>query len=144
MFAFLSSGRRLALVALAAALLVPSLLAAQGTRLLREPTVSETHIAFVYANDLWIVDREGGEARRLTSAPGAEASPRFSPDGQWIAFTGQYDGNQDVYVVPAEGGQPRRLTWHPGADAVQGWMPDGSAVVFRSGPQGQPTAQTKL
>ncbi|HEX9887054.1 MAG TPA: PDZ domain-containing protein, partial [Longimicrobiales bacterium] len=113
---------------------------AQGTRILREPTVSQTHIAFVHANDLWVVERDGGVARRLTSAEGGETSPHFSPDGRWVAFTGQYAGNTDVYVVPTDGGAPTRLTWHPGADNVQGWTPDGSAVVFASGRLGHPTA----
>src|SRR5207253_1714215 len=74
----------------------------------------------------------GGEARQLTSAPGLETNPRFSPDGRWIAFSANYSGNADVYVVPAEGGQPRRLTWHPEPDLVQGWTPDGKRVVFAS------------
>ncbi|MDZ7681175.1 MAG: hypothetical protein U5J63_05520 [Fodinibius sp.] len=115
-----------------------STLYAQGTRLLREPTVSQDHIVFVYANDLWITDRNGGDARRLTSGEGGETNPHFSPDGSQIAFTAQYDGNTDVYVVDAEGGQPKRLTWHPGGDEVQGWTPDGH-VLFVSGRKGHPT-----
>jgi tricorn protease len=120
------------------------------TLLLRMPAVSRDHVAFVYANDLWIVDRAaaaapgGADARRLTSAEGAETNPRFSPDGRWIAFTGEYGGQQDVYVIPAEGGEPRRLTHHPGGDMVQGWTPDGSAVLFTSGRMGHPTAQTRF
>jgi len=116
----------------------------QGTGLLRMPTVSAEHVVFVYANDLWVVGRRGGEARRLTSSPGTETLPRLSPDGRWVAFTGQYDGNTDVYVVPTQGGEPRRLTFHPGADQVQGWTPDGEAVVFTSGREGYPTASTKF
>ncbi|HMO39367.1 MAG TPA: PDZ domain-containing protein [Saprospiraceae bacterium] len=112
---------------------------AQGTRLLRQPTVSERHIAFVYADDLWVVDREGGDARRLTSFEGTESFPHFSPDGSMIAFTGQYDGNTDVYVIPTGGGDPRRLTWHPGVDIAQGWTPDGKEVLFRSNRAGAPT-----
>src|SRR6266404_1702245 len=102
------------------------------TRLLRSPTVSATHIAFAYANNIWIVERSGGTARRLTSFQGQTSNPHFSPDGKWIAFTGEYAGNNDVYVVPSEGGEPKRLTWHPGSDQVQGWTPDGKAVVFSS------------
>lgn len=113
-------------------------LVAQGTRMLRQPTVSNTHIAFVHANDIWLVQRGGGLAARLTSAVGAETDPAFSPDGEWIAFTGQYAGNTDVYVMPAMGGEPRRLTWHPGADVVQGWTPDGD-ILFQSGREGHPT-----
>ena len=116
-----------------------STLSAQGTRLLRQPTISEKHIVFVYADDLWIVDREGGDARRLTSHEGTESYPHFSPDGKTIAFSAQYDGNTDVFTVSTEGGEPRRLTWHPDADIVQGWMPDGKQVLFRSGRAGVPT-----
>jgi tricorn protease len=102
------------------------------TGLLRSPTVSATHIAFAYANNIWIVERSGGTARRLTSFQGQTLNPHFSPDGKWIAFTGEYAGNNDVYVVPSEGGEPKRLTWHPGSDQVQGWTPDGKAVMFSS------------
>ncbi|MDZ7648243.1 MAG: hypothetical protein U5K54_14275 [Cytophagales bacterium] len=102
----------------------------QGTMLLRQPTISSSEIVFVYANDLWIVAKDGGDARRLTSNEGAESNPHFSPDGKLIAFTGQYDGNTDVYLIPAEGGQPTRLTWHPGADQVTGWTPDGESILF--------------
>ena len=101
-----------------------------ATRLLRSPTVSATHIAFAYANNIWIVERAGGTARRVTSFHGQTLNPHFSPDGKWIAFSGEYAGNNDVYVVPAEGGEPKRLTWHPGSDVVQGWTPDGKAVMF--------------
>jgi tricorn protease len=102
------------------------------TKLLRMPTVSSTQIAFTYANNVWTVDRAGGAARRLTSFQGQTTNPHFSPDGKWIAFSGEYAGNVDVYVMPAEGGEPKRLTWHPGADSVQGWTPDGKAIVFAS------------
>ncbi|MCJ7679135.1 MAG: protease, partial [Candidatus Aminicenantes bacterium] len=117
---------------------------AQGTRILRTPTVSKDAIAFVHANDIWVVNREGGDARRLTSAAGAETDPHFSPDGKFIAFTAQYAGNTDIYVVPSEGGQPKRLTWHPGRDTAMGWMPDGLNVLFQSGREGHPTAGTKF
>jgi len=116
---------------------------AQGTRLLREPTVSASDIVFVYANDLWKVPRSGGEAMRLTSNEGQESLPHFSPDEQWIAFTAQYDGNTDVYVIPAEGGSPKRLTYHPGGDYVQGWTPEGE-VMFRSGREAHPTQTNKF
>jgi tricorn protease len=105
----------------------------EATRLLRSPTVSATQIAFAYANNIWVVERSGGLARRLTSFQGQTTNPHFSPDGRSIAFSGEYAGNTDVYVVPAEGGDPKRLTWHPGADTVQGWTPDGAAILFASG-----------
>jgi tricorn protease len=107
--------------------------APDATRLLRSPTVSATHIAFEYASNVWIVERAGGAARRLTSFQGQAGNPKFSPDGKWIAFSADNSGNLDVYVVAAAGGQPRRLTWHPGGDIVQGWTPDGKAVLFASG-----------
>ena len=116
----------------------------QGTQLLRQPTLSSTQIVFVYANDLWIVSKDGGEARRLTSNEGQESNPHFSPDGKQIAFTGQYDGNTDVYLIPTEGGQPQRLTWHPGADNVTGWTPDGEAILFASARAGVPTLESKI
>ena len=100
--------------------------------LLRKPTVSRTEVAFSYAGDIWIASRDGGEARRLTAGVGIETDPLFSPNGTQIAFTGEYDGNQDVYVVPVSGGVPRRLTYHPGPDEVVGWTPDGKQVLFRS------------
>ena len=105
---------------------------ADKVTLYRQPTMNRTDIVFVYAGDLWKVPRAGGSAIRLTSNVGTESSPIFSPDGGWIAFTGEYDGNIDVYVMPAEGGEPRRVTYHPGADQAIGWTPDGSQVVFLS------------
>ncbi len=100
--------------------------------LLRDPTVSKTQIVFNYGGDLWIVGRDGGDARRLTSGIGQESNASFSPDGTMVAFTGEYDGNLDVYVVPAAGGVPRRLTFHPQEDFVEGWTPDGKKVLFSS------------
>ncbi|HEY0764434.1 MAG TPA: PDZ domain-containing protein [Pyrinomonadaceae bacterium] len=102
------------------------------TRLLRTPTVSATQIGFAYANNIWVAPRAGGSAKRLTSFQGQTANPHFSPDGRWIAFSGEYAGNFDVYIVPSEGGEPKRLTWHPGADLVEGWTPDGKSIMFSS------------
>ena len=99
---------------------------------LRTPTVSATQIGFAYANNIWVVPRAGGSAKRLTSFQGQTANPHFSPDGRWIAFSGEYAGNFDVYIVPSEGGEPKRLTWHPGADLVEGWTPDGKSILFSS------------
>jgi tricorn protease len=106
--------------------------AGQTATLFREPTISKTDIVFAYAGDLWIVPRSGGDARRLTTGIGIESNPYFSPDGNWVAFTGEYDGNTDVYVIPATGGIPKRLTYHPAADVVSGWTPDGKNVLFAS------------
>ena len=104
----------------------------EGLLLAQSPTISKTQIVFVYGGYLWSVPREGGEARQLTTG-GHESGPHFSPDGRWIAFTGQYDGNIDAFVMPAGGGEPKRLTWHPGPDVVVGWTPDGKKVLFTSG-----------
>jgi tricorn protease len=114
------------------------------TRLLRQPTVSDRHVAFAYANNIWVVGREGGDAHRLTSFQGVTSNPKFSPDGRLVAFSGQYGGNTDVYIVPVEGGEPKRLTWHPGADVVQGWSPDGRRVVFSSSRTAAPTGVPKF
>ena len=103
------------------------------TRLLTQPAVSATHIAFVYAGDLWSARVDGSDVRRLTSDDGVESNPAISPDGALIAFSAQYDGNTDVYTVPVSGGRPARLTWHPGADIVQGFTPDGTSVLVVSG-----------
>jgi tricorn protease len=99
--------------------------------LVRSPTVNRTHVVFVYGGYLWTVPRNGGDARQLTTG-GHEGLPIFSPDGNWIAFTGEYDGNVDVFVMPAEGGEPRRLTYHPGQDVAVSWMPNSKRVLFRS------------
>lgn len=116
---------------------------AQGTQLLRQPTVSETEIVFVYADDLWKTSINGGEAIRLTSNEGYEFNPHFSNDGKTIAFTAEYDGNTDVFIIPSEGGEPKRLTYHPDGDFVQGWTPDGQ-VLFRSSRESKPTLTNKL
>jgi tricorn protease len=132
----------------ASALLAPLLLSGAAasaddgyTRLLRYPDVSARHIAFGYGGDLWIVGREGGTAMRLTSDRGEELYPKFSPDGQWIAFSAEYAGTRQVYVIAAAGGMPRQLTWYNdvgvmpfrgGTDyRVLDWTPDGQHVVVR-------------
>lgn len=120
----------LVLAALAAGA-VPAF-ALEECRLMRMPDIQGDRIAFVYAGDLWTVARSGGVAARLTTHEGSELFPKFSPDGQAIAFTGDYDGNTDVFTVPTIGGEPKRLTWHPGADQVTEWYPDGKSVLIRS------------
>jgi len=118
---------------LLALLLFPTLVsAADPPLLLQRPAVSAKQVAFVYAGDLWVVDRAGGDARRLTAGVGLESYPVFSPDGEQVAFAGEYEGNLDVYVVPASGGVPRRLTHHPDPDVPVGLTPDGKSVIFRS------------
>jgi tricorn protease len=105
---------------------------AAGTRLVTQPAIHDSGIVFSHAGDLFWVSRKGGEARRLTTSPGYERDPHFSPDGRWILFTGSYGGNADIYVMPAEGGEPRRLTWHPATDEARGFTPDGKSVLFTS------------
>jgi tricorn protease len=124
----------MSLAMLMALLCTPSWSAAaeENPLLVQSPTMSKTQIVFAYGGYLWSVPREGGEARQLTTG-GHEGRPKFSPDGNWIAFTGQYDGNIDAYVMPADGGEPKRLTWHPGPDVVVGWTPDGKKVLISSG-----------
>jgi len=121
------------------AILIGVLLAFAGTSsaaeeaplLAHSPTLSKTEVVFAYGGYLWSVPRDGGDARQLTTG-GHEGLPVFSPDGKWIAFTGQYDGNTDVYIMPAGGGEPKRLTTHPGTDVAVGWTPDGKRVLFTS------------
>lgn len=92
------------------------------TLLLRSPAVSANNLAFVYGGDIWISDLNGSNARRLTINPAVEQAPVFSPNGKFIAFTGNYDGNSDIYIIPIEGGAPKRVTYHPGTDLVRGWL----------------------
>ncbi|HST51596.1 MAG TPA: PDZ domain-containing protein [Pyrinomonadaceae bacterium] len=111
-------------------------------RLLRFPDIHGDMIAFVYAGDIWTVPAAGGTARRLTSHPGLELFPKFSPDGRWIAFTGEYDGTRQVFVISVDGGEPRQLTFHNDVgdlpprggfdNRVLGWTPDGRNIVFRA------------
>ena len=117
---------------------------AQGTRLLRQPSLSATQIAFEYGGDIWIVDKNGGEARRITSTPAVESDPHFSPDGKWIAFTSNRSGFPAVYVVPAEGGIPRRLTWYPAAASARGWTPDGKRILYSTTRETAPVGYGRL
>jgi len=99
-------------------------------RLFQYPDVSDTHIAFSYGGDIWVVGKEGGTATRLTSAKGGESFPKFSPDGRELAFSGNYDGNNDVYVIPAQGGVPERVTHHGMSDRILDWYPDGQSLLY--------------
>ncbi len=102
------------------------------TLLMHSPAVGKDHIAFIYAEDLWVAQLDGTNPRRLTVDEGVESNPVFSPDGQTIAFSAQYDGNIDVFTVSVAGGIPQRLTWHPYTDAVRDFTPDGKHVLFTS------------
>lgn len=104
----------------------------QETKLMSQPALSDTHIAFIYAEDLWIANKDGSNPRRLTIDEGIESNPIFSPDGSLIAFNAQYDGNSDVFIMPVTGGVPKRLTWHPYNDSVRDFSADGKSVLFLS------------
>ncbi len=135
-----------AVVLLACVIGSACLTAAQETqegRLLRFPDIYKDKIAFMYGGDLWLASSAGGTARRITSHPGRELFPKFSPDGKWLAFTGQYDGNFNVYVMPSDGGQPKQLTFYQGSaqplndrmgvlNQLIGWTPDGKSIIFLS------------
>jgi tricorn protease len=128
---------RLALLALSA--LLPVFLSAQGISdsaapplLLQCPSLSQEKIAFLYADDIWTVSRNGGEAERLTADEKVIDGPYYSPDGAQIAYSAHLNDNDDVYVVPSSGGIPRRLTWHPAGSYVVGWSPDSKDVLIAS------------
>jgi len=126
------SMRKLVLFALCLLTLPMLAIDINDTRLLSDPAISAKQIAFAYANDLWVANPDGSGVRRLTSHPGVEFGPRYSPDGSLIAFTGRYEGNTDVYVVPSTGGVPKRLTYHPYNDIALGFTPDGKSILFSS------------
>ena len=100
--------------------------------LLQSPSISATQLVFAYGGQIWIAPRDGGRAHRLVTGSDRLSGPMLSPDGTMVAYTGNYDGNNDVYVVPTTGGEPRRLTYHPGNDTAVAWTPDGSRVAFIS------------
>ena len=131
--AFIAAVANITTVAIATTILAftATSASAQETLLLRSPSVSTDHIAFAYGGDVWVADRDGAHPQRLTVNQDIEMTPLLSPDGKWIAFTGNYDGNFDVYIIPATGGSPKRLTYHPATDLVRSW--DGNdRVVFSS------------
>jgi tricorn protease len=119
------------LLPIAIGLLLPALAGAQ-VKLLRQPTYSKGKVAFSYLGDIWIASENGSEVHRLTDNRARDVYPRFSPDGNWIAFSSNREGNDDVYAIPAAGGKPRQLTFHSAADTVVGWTPDGKKILFAS------------
>jgi tricorn protease len=120
------------------------MLQAQEARLLRFPATNGNEVVFSYAGDLYKVSLQGGQAQRITSHIGYEMFPKFSPEGKWVAFTGQYDGNTEVYTVPVNGGEPLRLTYTATNsrddigdrmgpnNIVMGWTPDGNNIIYRN------------
>ena len=117
---------------------------AQETRLLRQPSISKTHITFTYGGDVWVSKIDGTDLVRITSTPAVESDPHLSPDGKWIAFTSNRAGGNSVYMVPVEGGAPTRLTWHPNSSSARGWSPDGKYVLFASTRETAPTTYNRL
>ena len=130
------------LMASAALIVVCATPALAQTMLLRFPDIYNDRVVFCYAGDLWVASSQGGTATRLTAHPGLELFPKFSPDGRWIAFSGQYDGDEQVYIMPTTGGIPKQLTYYPARgplpprwgydNQVYDWTPDGQSVLFRS------------
>jgi len=109
---------------------IPAGTAADPIRFMRDPHIANGQIAFSYHGDIWIANVDGSSPRRLTSHIARDIAPRFSPDGQWVAFTSNRFGNDDVFVIPVSGGEPTQLTFHSGNDVVDGWTPDGERVMF--------------
>ena len=112
--------------------LASPLSAQTDARLIRYADVSDDQIAFVYGGDIWVMPKAGGTAMQVTHSPGEESWPRFSPDGNEIAYTAAYNGNADVYVMPASGGVPPRVTYQSHADRMVDWHPDGERLLFAS------------
>lgn len=101
--------------------------------MMRYPAVSNSQIAFVYANNIWVVSRAGGTATPVAAPPGASGFPHFSPDGKSLAFVGNYDGNRDIYTMPVAGGVPQRVTHHPGAETLAAWGTGDTLLFFTPG-----------
>ena len=116
----------------------------QETRLLRQPSISQTQIAFVYGGDIWVSDLQSGQAYRITSTGAVESNPHFSPDGKTIAFSSNRSGVTAVYTVPAGGGTPTRLTWYPASATVCGWTPDGERILYSTSRETAPAGYGRL
>src|SRR6266540_197046 len=145
--------KRILYAAVLAVIFIPISALAQ-TKLLRFPDVHGDKVVFTYGGDLWTAPATGGTAIRLTAHPGVEVFGKFSPDGKWIAFTGQYDGDEQVYVVSAAGGEPKQLTFYPAKgpltprngwdNQVMGWTRDGKSVLFNTIRDGGGAARRNL
>jgi tricorn protease len=126
-------------------ILFSSLIAfAQGTKLLRQPDISATHITYTYGSDIWISALNSQDAKRITSTAAVESNPYFSPDGNWIAFSSNRAGTNNVYIVSKNGGEPTRLTWHPSGSDVRGWSNDGKHILFASNRDTAPRPYNRL
>ena len=124
--------------------LVLPTLGAQGTRLLRQPDISASHITYTYGGDIWVSTLAGGEAKRITSTQAVESNPYFSPDGKWIAFSSNRSGYQAAYVVASQGGEATQITWHPSGSLVRGWTKDGKRILYASGRDTAPKPYNRL
>jgi tricorn protease len=116
----------------------------EEARLLRQPSVSGENLVFAHGADLWVVSRDGGEARRLTSTPAVEQDPHLSPDGSLLAFSSNRSGDWAVYVMPVAGGDATRLTWYPASAFARGWTPDGSRILYASSRETAPVGHHRL
>ena len=139
--------RKTRVVALSFACALPAVVAAHGSQestatvgLYRFPDISRTEIVFIYANDIWVVPKQGGTASLVANPLGFEGRPRFSPDGKSIAFRANYDKGSDLYTLPTGGGIPRRITHHPGNEGLSDWTPDGRSLIFAASHTGLPSA----
>ena len=129
---------------LVVSLIYPAILEANETRLLRQPSISDEYIAFVYAGDIWMSRLNGQDVRRLTTTSAVESDPHFSPDGKTIAFTSNRSGTRSVYTVSYQGGSAKRLTWHANAAFVRGWTPDGESVLYATSREAAPRQYNRL
>jgi len=139
-----SSGKSVVMLFMALLLLHEADSFSQGTRLLRQPSISQDHITFAYGGEIWVSDFEGQKVLRLTSTPAVESNPCFSPDRKWIAFSSNRSGVQSVYIVSPEGGSPKRLTWYPAAATVCGWTPDSKRVLYSTTRENTPSSFARL
>ena len=135
---------KLTIVFIAITLLTITAIRAQGTRLLRQPDISTSHIAYAYGGDIWVSTIAGGEAKRITSTQAIESNPYFSSDGKWIAFSSNRSGYQAVYVVASEGGEAKQITWHPSGSLVRGWTNDGNRILYASNRDTAPSPFNRL
>src|SRR4249919_3433236 len=124
--------KRVSLFATALIFVLCSFALGREARLVRYPHYHAGRVVFTYLGDIWTADENGQNLQRLTVNKARDVYPRFSPDGKWIAFSSDRDGNNDVFIIPSTGGEPKQLTHHSANDDVLGWTPDGSAVVFTS------------
>ena len=122
-----------------AVLFSAQLFSQNNTYFLSNPTLTPDGqaVIFAYEGDLWKANVSDGNATRLTAMQGYETSPRVSPDGKWIAFTGRQYGNGDIFIMPVNGGDVKQITYHSGNDEVTSWSWDSRSIYFNSGRMGQ-------